>query len=100
LTVPINYAEAALGTTIRVPTLTGAVSLKVPPGTPAGRTLRVRGRGAPKRGGHGDLLVTVDVAVPAHLTDDAKEALEKYAALLSDDPRPDITAAVREANHG
>ena len=100
LTVPVDYAEATLGTTIRVPTLDGAVSLKVPAGTPSGRTLRVRGRGAPKRGGHGDLLVTVEVAVPAKLGDDAKEALEKYAALVHDDPRPDITAAVREANHG
>jgi len=105
LTVPVSYAEAALGTTIRVPTLTGAVSLKVPAGTPSGRTLRVRGRGAPKKGGHGDLLVTVDVAVPAQLTDDAKEALDKYSALVHDDPRPTITAALRrmqtgEARHG
>jgi molecular chaperone DnaJ len=100
LTVPISYAEAALGTTIRVPTLDGAVSVKVPGGTPSGRTLRVRGRGAPKRGGHGDLLVTVEVAVPAALTDAEREALEKYAALVHDDPRPNITAAVREAHHG
>jgi len=100
LTVPVGYAEAALGTTIRVPTLDGSVSLKVPAGTPSGRTLRVRGRGAPRKGGHGDLLVTVEVAVPAKLTDDAKEALEKYAALVHDDPRPTITAAVREVNHG
>ena len=98
--MPVEYAEAALGTTVRVPTLDGAVSVKVPAGTPSGRTLRVRGRGAPKRGGHGDLLVTVEVAVPAKLSDDAKEALEKYAALVHDDPRPNITAAVREANHG
>jgi molecular chaperone DnaJ len=100
LTVPVTYSEATLGTTIRVPTLDGAVSLKVPAGTPSGRTLRVRGRGSPKRGGHGDLLVTIEVAVPAKLTDDAKEALEKYAALVHDDPRPNITTAVREANHG
>jgi molecular chaperone DnaJ len=100
LTVPISYAEAALGTTIRVPTLDGAVSVKVPAGTPSGRTLRVRGRGAPKRGGHGDLLVTVEVAVPAALTDAEREALEKYAALAHHDPRPNITAAVREAHHG
>ncbi len=99
LTVPITYSEAALGTTIRVPTLSAPVSLKVPAGTPSGRTLRVRGRGAPKRGGHGDLLVTVEVAVPAKLTDDAREALEKYAAIVGDDdPRPTITAAVRD--HG
>jgi molecular chaperone DnaJ len=100
LIVPVDYVEATLGTTVRVPTLEGAVSVKVPAGTPSGRTLRVRGRGAPKRGGHGDLLVTVEVAVPAKLSDDAKEALEKYAALVHDDPRPNITAAVREANHG
>jgi molecular chaperone DnaJ len=104
LTVPVTFAEAALGTTVRVPTLEGAVSVKVPAGTPSGRTLRVRGRGTPKRGGHGDLLVTVDVAVPAKLTDDEKEALEKYAALSREDPRPHITAAVRptsgQANHG
>jgi molecular chaperone DnaJ len=107
LTVPVSFAEAALGTTVRVPTLDGAVSLKVPAGTPSGRTLRVRGRGAPKRGGHGDLLVTVEVAVPAKMTDDAKEALEKYTALVHDDPRPHITAALShghrdggEAHHG
>jgi len=100
LTVPVLYSEAALGTMIRVPTLDGAVTLKVAAGTPSGRTLRVRGRGAPKKGGHGDLLVTIDVAVPAKLSDDEKEALQKYAALVHDDPRPNITAAVREANHG
>ena len=65
LTVPITFAEAALGTTLRVPTLDGAVSLKVAPGTPSGRTLRVRGRGVPAKSGTGDLLVTVEVAVPA-----------------------------------
>jgi molecular chaperone DnaJ len=104
LTVPITYAEAALGTTLRVPTLDGAVSLKVPAGTATGRTLRVRGRGISKRGGgHGDLLVTVEVAVPQKLSGEAREALEKYAAASSqDDPRPRITAAVRtgEKGHG
>src|SRR5438067_2443127 len=64
LTVPVSFAEAALGTTLTVPTLDGNVSLKVPAGTSRGRTLRVRGRGVPGKGRAGDLLVTVDVAVP------------------------------------
>jgi molecular chaperone DnaJ len=96
LTVPITYPEAALGTTLRVPTLDGSVALKVPAGTASGRTFRVRGRGIAKRGGGtGDLLVTVDVAVPQKLSGDAREALEKYATAQADDPRPRITAAVR-----
>jgi len=94
LSVPLTFAEATLGTTLRVPTLDGAVSLKVAPGTPSGRTLRVRGRGVPARAGTGDLLVTVEVAVPTALTDDAREALEKYSAAAVDDPRPAIIAAL------
>lgn len=97
LTVPITYAEAALGTTLRVPTLDGSVSLKVAAGTPSGRTLRVRGRGIPAKSGQGDLLVTVDVMVPTSLTDDAREALEKFAATQPADPRPQITAALNAA---
>jgi molecular chaperone DnaJ len=92
LTLPLSYAEAALGTTVRVPTLDGAVSLKVPAGTAGGRTFRVRGRGAPRRdGGHGDLLVTVEIAVPKRLSPRAREALEAFAAAQDDDPRPHIT---------
>jgi molecular chaperone DnaJ len=96
LTVPITFAEAALGTTLRVPTLTGSVSLKIAPGTPSGRTLRVRGRGVHRRGHSGDLLVTVEVAVPSHLDKSAREALETFAAAQTDDPRPQITAALGE----
>lgn len=96
LTVPITYPEAALGTTLRVPTLDGSVAVKVAPGTPSGRTLRVRGRGVTRGGKTGDLLVTVEVAVPQKLSGDGREALEKYAATLADDPRPQITAALRE----
>ena len=94
LTVPISFAEAALGTTLRVPTLDGAVSLKIAPGTPSGRTMRVRGRGIKAKHKHGDLLVTVEVAVPAKLDADAREALEKFAATQTADPRPQITAAL------
>jgi molecular chaperone DnaJ len=95
LTVPITFAEAALGTTLRVPTLDGSVGVKVEPGTPSGRTLRVRGRGVTTKKGVGDLLVTVEVAVPHRLNAAAKEAVEKYAAAQPDDPRPHITAALQ-----
>ncbi|WP_024801722.1 molecular chaperone DnaJ [Nocardia sp. BMG51109] len=80
LVLPVSYAELVLGTTVSVPTLTGRVGVKVPPGTADGRTLRVRGRGVPKRGGGaGDLLVTVKVAVPQKLDENASEALRGYA---------------------
>ena len=69
LTVPITFAEAVLGTDLRVPTLDGAVTLRVPPGTPSGRMLRARGKGVARRDGQaGDLLVTLDVVVPAALS--------------------------------
>ena len=80
LKVPVSFDEAALGADIKVPTLMGApVTVKVPPGTPNGRTFRVRGRGAPRKDGTaGDLLVTVDVQVPASLSADARAAVESY----------------------
>ena len=81
VTVPGSFPELALGTTLSVPTLEGKVGVRVPKGTADGRILRVRGRGVPKRsGGHGDLLVTVKVAVPPNLEGPALEALEAYAA--------------------
>ncbi|HNM86694.1 MAG: molecular chaperone DnaJ [Mycobacterium sp.] len=81
VTVPVSFTELALGTTLSVPTLDGKVGVRVPKGTADGRILRVRGRGVPKRsGGHGDLLVTVKVAVPTDLEGDALKALEAYAA--------------------
>jgi molecular chaperone DnaJ len=80
VTVPVSFHELALGTTLSVPTLEGKVGVRVPKGTSDGRILRVRGRGVPKRsGGHGDLLVTVKVAVPPKLEGEAQEALEAYA---------------------
>ncbi len=80
LVLPVSYSELVLGTTVSVPTLEGRVGVKVPAGTADGRTLRVRGRGVPKRsGGAGDLLVTVKVAVPPKLDDEASEALRRYA---------------------
>jgi molecular chaperone DnaJ len=81
VSVPVSFSELALGTTLSVPTLEGKVGVRVPKGTTDGRILRVRGRGVPKRsGGHGDLLVTVKVAVPPNLEGEALASLEAYAA--------------------
>ena len=83
--VPVSFAELALGDTITVPTLDAPVKVKVPAGTPDGRTLRVRGRGVPKSGGNaGDLLVTVQVAVPKNLDAAATSALRTYAQAEKD----------------
>lgn len=84
--VPISFAEAALGAEVKLPTLGGApVTLRIPAGTPTGRTFRVRGKGAEKADGtRGDLLATVEVQVPSHLSDAAREALEAYGAATAD----------------
>jgi molecular chaperone DnaJ len=90
LTVPVRFDEVALGAEISVPTLGGApVRLKVPAGTPNGRTFRVAGKGGSKRdGSHGDLLVTVDVQTPAELDDAARAAVESLRdAVGGQDPR-------------
>lgn len=90
--VPITFAEAVLGATIQVPTLGGEpVKLKVAPGTPNGRVLRVKGRGVVTAKAEGDLLATVEIAVPSHVTDKAKKALEEFDGFLPDeDPRADL----------
>jgi molecular chaperone DnaJ len=97
LTVPVTFPELALGSTVTVPTLDGnTVSLRVPPGTRSGRTFRVRGRGVQKKNGAGDLLVTVEVAVPARLSDAAQSALQSYAeATKGDDPRAHLLGGRR-----
>ncbi|MGH8945431.1 MAG: molecular chaperone DnaJ [Acidimicrobiia bacterium] len=80
LSVPISYTEATLGTKLSVPTLNGEVKLKVPAGTPSGKTFRVRGRGIrPDQGKGGDLLVTVQVAVPQKLSKEERKLLEELA---------------------
>ncbi|APT93345.1 molecular chaperone DnaJ [Corynebacterium phocae] len=80
VSVPVSFAELALGDTITVPTLDKPVRLKIAAGTPDGRTLRVRGRGIERRGGKaGDLLVTVEVQVPSTLDASATSALRAYA---------------------
>jgi molecular chaperone DnaJ len=88
--VPVTYVEAALGAEVSVPVWGGnPVRLRIPAGTPNGRTFRVRGRGVQKSNAeYGDLLATIAVTVPATLSPAAKAALEKYAELvLEPDPR-------------
>jgi molecular chaperone DnaJ len=87
LTVPITFAEAALGATVRVPTLDKSVSVRIPPGTKSGKTFRVRGHGVPSGSSAGDLLVTVEIAVPQRLSDAEREAIEKLAAVETESPR-------------
>ncbi|SEB79391.1 molecular chaperone DnaJ [Nocardioides exalbidus] len=86
--VPVSFDEAALGAEVRIPTLGGSpVTLKLPAGTPNGRTFRVRGKGATKRdGSKGDLLATVEVQVPATLDPTAREALEAYRTATAGKP--------------
>jgi molecular chaperone DnaJ len=96
LTVPISYAEAVFGTDLRVPTMDGSVTVRVAAGTPSGRTLRVRGRGVPRRdGGPGDMLVTLEVDVPTALTPEARKALEDYALHAPSPSRAMIDETVR-----
>ena len=86
--VPVSFDEAALGAEIKIPTLSGGpVTLKIPAGTPNGRTFRVRGKGARKSDGTmGDLLATVEVHVPAVLDAEARAAVEAYRAATADKP--------------
>ncbi|MDF2442852.1 MAG: molecular chaperone DnaJ [Subtercola sp.] len=96
--VPVTFVEATLGATIEVPTLGGdPVKLRVGPGTPSGRVLRVKGRGVDTPKGTGDLLAVVQVAVPSHLTDEAREALEAFHALEPhENPRAELLAKAQE----
>ncbi len=97
VTVPVTFTEAALGATIEVPTLGGdPVKLRVAPGTPSGRVLRVKGRGVQTQKGTGDLLAEVQVAVPSHLDEKAREALERFSELEpKENPRADLMTKAR-----
>jgi molecular chaperone DnaJ len=95
LAVPITFPEAVSGVDLRVPTLDGTVTVRVPPGTPSGRTLRVRGKGVARRDGStGDLLVTVDIVVPKELSEKARLALDELADVLPPAPRRHIEEAM------
>jgi molecular chaperone DnaJ len=78
--VPINIAQATLGSRVSVKTLDGTkVAIKIPPGTPSGKRFRVRSQGIEKEGSKGDLIVQVEVAVPEKLTPEQEEAMKAFA---------------------
>jgi molecular chaperone DnaJ len=88
LSLPLTFPEAALGADVKVPTLNGSVTLRIPPGTAGGKTFRLRGHGASKRGGgRGDLLVTVTVEVPKRLSKRERELLEQFQEAHQESPR-------------
>ena len=88
--VPIPFTTAALGGEIRVPTLDGAVSLKIPAGTQGGSTFRIRGLGMPALQGtaKGDILTYVQVEVPTRLDSEQREVLQKFAELCGEENNP------------
>jgi molecular chaperone DnaJ len=100
VTVPVTFPEAALGAEIKVPSHRGMpVSVRIPPGTPNGRTFRVRGKGVRRSDSTvGDLLVTVDVQVPKNVDGEAREALEAFRKITAgEDPRDEL---LRQAKAG
>lgn len=91
--LPINFAQAALGDEIRVPSLDGRVDLKIPPGTQNGKTFRFKGKGIPyiDGKGRGDLLVKVAITTPQHLDKNQRHLFEELAKILPrTEPPPDI----------
>ena len=83
--LPLTYSEAALGATLEIPTLQGSVKLRVPPGTPNGKTFRVRGGGVPAgKGKAGDLLVEARVEIPKRVNRKQRQLLESLAELDGD----------------
>ncbi len=94
--LPLSFTEAALGAKIEVPTLGEPVVVKVPAGTPNGKTLRVKGRGAPRpKGGTGDLFARVEVQVPQKLTRREKQLLESFAEEHQESPRSHFEAHMK-----
>ena len=93
--LPLNVADAILGASVEIPTVDGKARIKIEPGTVAGRVLRLRGKGIPDVNGYGtgDLLVVVDIHIPAHVSPAEKEALEKLRA--SDNFKPAASAKTR-----
>jgi molecular chaperone DnaJ len=101
LRLPVTFAEAGIGADVKVPTPDGQVTVRIPPGTPSGKVLRVRGKGVqPDKPGKnskpGDLLVTVDVQIPVNLNKDQREAIEALAQVLDEDPRAGLFAPTND----
>lgn len=90
LDLPVTLYEAVLGGKVRVPTLTGAVELSVPKNTSSGRTFRLKGKGLPKAGGNGDLLVTVRIMLPDGNDSDLEALMRKWRDGHPYNPRNDL----------
>jgi DnaJ-class molecular chaperone len=88
--VPITLYEAVLGGKVRVPTLDGAVELAIPPGTSAGRTFRLKSKGLPAKGGHGDLYASVRIVLPDDKDSELEELMRKWREHKPYDPRKDM----------
>lgn len=88
--IPVSFVQAALGGEISVPTLEGKINLRVPPGTQAGATLRIKGKGISRRmrPGRGDQLVEVEVEIPSRLSPKARQLIEELGAEIGDDLQP------------
>ena len=97
MTLPVTFTEAALGADIKVPTLDGdEVTVRIAPGTPNGRTLRIKSRGVKTVRGTGDLLITIEIQVPQRVDGKAREALEAFAKATEEfDPRLDLAQKAR-----
>jgi len=89
--LPLTLYEAVLGAKVRVPTLDGAVSLTVPPGTSSGRVFRLKGKGMPTKGGAGDLLATIRIVLPEHSDEALEELMRGWRESKPYDPRRDMT---------
>lgn len=98
MTLPVTFTEAALGADVKVPTLSGEeVTLRLAPGTPNGKVLRVKGRGVVTAKGSGDLLVSVEVQVPRRVSSKAQKALEEFAAeTAEEDVRAEFKAKAKQ----
>ena len=97
MTLPVTFTEAALGADIKIPTIDGdEVTVRIAPGTPNGRTLRVKGRGVKTAKVTGDLLITVEVQVPQRVDGKAEEALKAFAEATKEfDPRAELAQRAR-----
>ena len=89
--VPINIVQATLGADIKVPTLDGQVTMKIPEGTQPGKVMRIKGKGIPslRNSSRGDQLVRIKVVVPTKLSDKQKDALRKFADISKDNINPE-----------
>ena len=97
---PISFTDAALGTTIEIPTIDGGkAKIKIPDGTQSGKQFRLKGKGMPfmRRGDYGDLYVQVNTEVPVSLNKEQKELLEKFRDLEESKKNPENQSFIKKA---